>query len=86
MANQIFRAGILGRRKCSGSTKMRKSIPHFIHKMKIAAKEADEVSFFLELCQASPFYPNTETLLQHIKEISLILSKSFLLSKEKLKS
>ena len=30
----------------------------FIHKMKIAAKEADETDYWLTLCELSPGYPN----------------------------
>ena len=33
----------------------------FIHKMKIAAKEAEETEYWLYLCQHSKSYPNCET-------------------------
>lgn len=33
----------------------------FIHKLKIAAKEADETEYWLLLCQESANYPNCET-------------------------
>lgn len=43
--------------------------------MKVAAKEADEVIYFLMLCEKSDFYPNPDTLVLEANEISLILSK-----------
>ncbi len=47
----------------------------FVHKLKIAAKEADETEYWLLLCQRSKNYPNCETLLLEIQEIIKILSK-----------
>ena len=47
----------------------------FIHKMKIAAKEADETENWLLLCMESKNYPFNEELLEKIKSISFILSK-----------
>jgi len=47
----------------------------FIHKLKISAKEADELEYWLLLCGASENYPNTDSLLKDLKEIIKILSK-----------
>jgi len=47
----------------------------FIHKMKIAAKEADETEYWLLLCKVSDKYPFDEELLEKLKEISMVLSK-----------
>jgi four helix bundle protein len=47
----------------------------FIHKMKIAAKEADETEYWLFLCKNSKNYPNCELLQLEIQEIIKILSK-----------
>jgi four helix bundle protein len=47
----------------------------FIHKMKIAAKEADETEYWLILCSKSPTYPHDEILLHDLEEIIKILSK-----------
>lgn len=47
----------------------------FTHKMKIAAKEADETEYWLILCQQSTNYPDCEHLLQKLKIIQKILSK-----------
>jgi four helix bundle protein len=35
----------------------------FIHKTKIAAKEADETEYWLELCKHAPNYPDPGELL-----------------------
>lgn len=54
----------------------------FIHKMKIAAKEADETEYWLLLCQKSATYPDCEKLQSHCKELVLILSKIIASSKK----
>ena len=55
----------------------------FIHKIKIATKEADETKFWLLICKHSPTYPFDEQLLADLTEIIKILSK--ILSTSKLK-
>lgn len=47
----------------------------FIHKFKVAAKEADETEYFLLLCQFSKSYPFNEMLIDKLKVIIKILSK-----------
>ena len=47
----------------------------FIHKMKVAAKEADETEYWLVLCQHAPNYPNCEMLLDEVNQIVKILAK-----------
>ena len=47
----------------------------FIHKFKVAAKEADETTYWLELCKQSPNYPDTITLLTEVESIVRIISK-----------
>lgn len=47
----------------------------FIHKMKVAAKEASETEYWLMLCHQSQNYPNCEHLLLKIVSIQKILSK-----------
>lgn len=54
----------------------------FIHKMKIAAKEADETQYFLDLCQYSRHYPDTTILSEKLQSIIKILSKIISTSKE----
>ncbi|MFZ4724135.1 MAG: four helix bundle protein [Paludibacter sp.] len=47
----------------------------FIHKLKIAAKEADETYYWLKLCKLSKRYPNPEGLEIKITSINNVLSK-----------
>lgn len=47
----------------------------FVHKLKIAAKEAEETMYWLELCQHSPNYPNTEQEREKLLEIIKIVNK-----------
>jgi four helix bundle protein len=54
----------------------------FIHKIKIAAKEADETEYWLLICKYSLSYPFEEFLLTEIQEIMRILSKIISSSKE----
>ena len=48
----------------------------FIHKIKIALKEADETEYWLLLCEASKTYPNTSQLVEELQPIIKILNKS----------
>ncbi len=54
----------------------------FIHKLKIAAKEAEETEYWLLICKNSPSYPVDESLLTDIKEIIKIISKIIITSKK----
>ncbi|NDV47720.1 four helix bundle protein [Paludibacter sp. 221] len=47
----------------------------FIHKFKIAAKEAEETEYWLLLCKYSENYPFSEELLGNIKEIQKIINR-----------
>lgn len=47
----------------------------FIHKLKVAAKEADETEYWLLLCQSSPNYPFNPELLIKLNSIIKIISK-----------
>ncbi|MBN1145272.1 MAG: four helix bundle protein [Bacteroidales bacterium] len=55
----------------------------FIHKFKVAAKEADECEYWLLLCKYSKGYPDTDLLLNKLLEIMKILSKIISTSKGK---
>lgn len=57
----------------------------FIHKLKIAAKEAEEVEYWLLLCQFSKNYPDTEHLRAELISIKKLLSKIISSSKASLK-
>jgi four helix bundle protein len=51
------------------------SKPDFIHKLKIAAKEADETQYWLSLCDYSKTYPECKHLVTKLEEIQKILNK-----------
>ncbi|MCU0444438.1 MAG: four helix bundle protein [Microscillaceae bacterium] len=55
----------------------------FVHKLKIAAKEAQETEYWLLLCQKSPTYPKNVELLEKLKTIQKILSKIISTTKSK---
>jgi len=80
IANQLFRSGTsIGantREAQNAESKL-----DFIHKLKIAAKEADETTYWLLLCHRSKKYPNPESLLDEIESINKVLSKIIASSK-----
>lgn len=83
LANQIFKSGTsIGANVREAQNAESKA--DFIHKIKIAAKEADETEYWLLLCVRSPRLssPN-EKIVSDLKEILLILSK--IISTSKLK-
>jgi four helix bundle protein len=53
----------------------------FIHKLKIAAKEADETDYWLTICKLSKNYPDTTELQTKLQSIIKILSKIISTSK-----
>ena len=55
----------------------------FIHKMKIAAKEADETAYWLEICQHAKNYPYEQRLFDSIQSIIKVLSKIISSSKQR---
>lgn len=74
MANQLFRSGTsIGANVKEAQNAESKD--DFIHKMKIAAKEANETEYWLQLCKNSANYPSPDELLQQIDSIHKILSK-----------
>jgi four helix bundle protein len=46
----------------------------FIHKMKIAAKEADETQYWLTLCEYAEGYPSCDHLSLRLQEVQRILN------------
>ena len=56
----------------------------FIHKMKIALKEASETFYWLSLCERTGDLSNYEESLKNINEIIAILSKIVITSKKNL--
>ena len=56
----------------------------FIHKMKIAAKEAEETQYWLWLCNFSKNYPDCDNLIKKIDEINRVLGSILKTAKKKL--
>jgi len=54
----------------------------FIHKIKIAAKEADETEYWLVLCEKSSNYPDPSHLAERLNSIKNIISKIIITSKK----
>jgi four helix bundle protein len=73
-ADQILRSG------CSIGANVKEaqgaeSEADFIHKMKIALKEAEESEYWLELCDFANSYPKPGKLLNDIESILKVLNK-----------
>ncbi|MDX1317698.1 MAG: four helix bundle protein [Xanthomarina gelatinilytica] len=82
MTSQIFRSGtsIGANIREAQNAESKKD---FIHKFKISAKEADELEYWLKLCESSEFYPNpNEKLLKDLKSVILVISKIISSSKQ----
>jgi four helix bundle protein len=74
MSDQLFRSGTsvgANVREAQNAESKR----DFIHKMKIAAKEADETEYWLQLCERSPLLPDPGILKQEITSIHKVLTK-----------
>ena len=81
IADQVLRSG------CSIGANVKEaqgaeSKADFIHKMKIAAKEADEAQYWLRLCKYSERFPDCTALLNQLDEITRILGKILTTSKQ----
>ena len=82
MASQIFRSGTsIGANIREAQNAESKA--DFIHKLKIAMKEADETEFWLFLCNELESYPNPEELLLELFDILKITNKIIATSKIK---
>jgi len=53
----------------------------FIHKFKIAAKEIEETFYWLELCNCSKNYENTDKLIESLLSIAKVTNKIISTSK-----
>ena len=82
LSNQLFRSGTsIGANVKEAQNAESKA--DFIHKMKIAIKEADETEYWLMLCKHSKEYPNTSDELMKLSSIIKILNKIIGTSKTK---
>jgi four helix bundle protein len=58
------------------------SKPDFIHKFKIAAKEAEETEYWLLICKNSTGYPDINFLLEKLKSIQKVINRIIVSSKQ----
>lgn len=80
LSNQLLRSGIsIGANVKEAQNAESKA--DFIHKMKIAAKEADEVEYYLELILKSEYIEQMDLPMEEIKSIIKVLSKIIASSK-----
>jgi four helix bundle protein len=83
LSNQIFRSGTsIGTN--SMETQNAESKADFIHKLKIAAKEAEETPYcWLLLCDQTKIYTHTQNLPNQLNEIQKILNSILKTAKRK---
>lgn len=81
VANQLIRSGTsIGANVREAQNAESKA--DFIHKIKIAAKEAEETEYWLYICDQSENYPECRVLLSDILAIKKVLSKIIATSKK----
>ncbi|MBC7937836.1 MAG: four helix bundle protein [Rhizobacter sp.] len=82
LSNQLLRSGTsVGANAMEAQNAESKA--DFIHKMKIAAKEAGEAQYWLMLCKFSSSYPDCDALLIKLEEINKVLNSILKTSKRK---
>ena len=83
MSYQLFRCGTsVGANVAEAQNAESKS--DFIHKMKIASKEASETEYWLKLCLQSPNYPDCQDLLEELEPMIRIIGRIIITSKKSL--
>lgn len=55
----------------------------FVHKIKIASKEADETQYWLMLCKQSPGYPDPDLLTEKLNGINRLLGSILKTAKQR---
>lgn len=74
VSNQLLRSGTsIGANTWEAQNAESKK--DFIHKFKIAAKEADECMYWLKLCERAPSYPFNTQLVADLEVIIKVISK-----------
>ncbi len=81
LANQLFRSGTSIGANVKESQNA-ESKADCIHKIKIAAKEAEETEYWLLLCKHSKNYPDCDNLLLQIRSIVKVLGKIIVTAKK----
>lgn len=80
LARQLLRSGTSIGANCKEAQNA-ESKADFIHKLKIAAKEADETEYWLFLCDAKQDYPDCKDHLLQLSGILKLLNKIIATSK-----
>ena len=74
LSRQLLKAGTSIGANCMEAQNA-ESKADFIHKIKVAAKEADETQYWLLLCDYSTYYPDCSELLNKLDEVLKVLNK-----------
>lgn len=83
IASQLLRAGTsIGANTFEAQSA--ESRDDFIHKMKLADKEASETKYWLILCERSKHYPHSNELMARLDVIRSLLSKIIITAKRNL--
>lgn len=83
LANQLLKSGTsIGANVMEAQNAESKA--DFIHKMKIAAKEAEETQYWLQLCNYANGYPDCTEQILKLVEINKLLGKIISTSKKSL--
>ncbi len=82
LARQLLKSGTSIGANCM-EAQGAESKADFVHKIKIAAKEAEESQYWLWLCKYSNTYPNCDKLIEKAEAINKVLSKIIFTSKNK---
>jgi four helix bundle protein len=80
IASQLFKSGAATGANAT-EAQSAESRADFIHKMKIAAREADETQYWLRLCDYANNYRDCKHLIMELDEIHKILGKIISTSK-----
>ena len=82
IANQLLKSGTsIGANAVEAQNAESKA--DFIHKMKLAAKEAEETQYWLMLCEYSQNFPECKELVMKLEVIQRVLAKILSTSKRK---
>lgn len=73
VANQLIRSGTSIGANCFEAQNA-ESKADFIHKIKVAAKEADETQYWLTLCEYASDYPDVQLLSEKLLGIQKVLN------------
>ena len=80
VANQLLKSGTsIGAKAMEAQNPESKA--DFVHKMKIAAKEADDTQYWLWLCEYSKKYPDPAGLIEQVEVLNKILGSIISTSK-----